>query len=63
CRTMFATHYDSLVEEYLDLSLGHINCMVDPTNELVFLYKLTDGICPKSYGLNVWKRLTWRRPC
>ncbi|ETW01726.1 hypothetical protein H310_06332 [Aphanomyces invadans] len=60
CRTMFATHYHSLVEEYLDhpkVSLGHMNCMVDPTNEhkVVFLYKLADGICPKSYGLNVAK--------
>ncbi|RHY21767.1 hypothetical protein DYB32_009714 [Aphanomyces invadans] len=57
---MFATHYHSLVEEYLDhpkVSLGHMNCMVDPTNEhkVVFLYKLADGICPKSYGLNVAK--------
>ncbi|ETV71121.1 hypothetical protein H257_13519 [Aphanomyces astaci] len=60
CRTMFATHYHSLVEEYVDhakVTLGHMDCMVDPTNEhkVVFLYKLADGICPKSYGLNVAK--------
>ncbi|KAF0691035.1 Aste57867_17647 [Aphanomyces stellatus] len=58
CRTMFATHYHSLVEEYMDdpnVVLGHMDCMVDPTNEqkVVFLYKLADGLCPKSYGLNV----------
>ncbi|KDO29230.1 hypothetical protein SPRG_05442 [Saprolegnia parasitica CBS 223.65] len=58
CRTMFATHYHSLVEEYIEndrVGLGHMDCMVDPTNDakVVFLYKLADGICPKSYGLNV----------
>ncbi|OQR93852.1 DNA mismatch repair protein Msh6 [Achlya hypogyna] len=58
CRTMFATHYHSLVEEYIEnprVALGHMDCMVDPTNadKVVFLYKLAEGICPKSYGLNV----------
>ncbi|OQR81490.1 DNA mismatch repair protein Msh6 [Thraustotheca clavata] len=58
CRTMFATHYHSLVEEYLEspnVALGHMDCMVDPENDqkVVFLYKLAEGICPKSYGLNV----------
>ncbi|EQC33643.1 hypothetical protein SDRG_08747 [Saprolegnia diclina VS20] len=58
CRTMFATHYHSLVEEYIEndrVGLGHMDCMVDPDNDakVVFLYKLADGICPKSYGLNV----------
>ncbi|KAG9414908.1 DNA mismatch repair protein msh6 [Aphanomyces cochlioides] len=57
-RTMFATHYHSLVEEYIgnpNVVLGHMDCMVDPDNEqkVVFLYKLANGICPKSYGLNV----------
>jgi DNA mismatch repair protein MSH6 len=58
CRTMFATHYHSLVEEYTDndkVSLGHMGCIVDPENDrkVTFLYKLEDGMCPKSYGLNV----------
>lgn len=58
CRSMFATHYHSLVEEYTDsshVSLGHMGCIVDPENDrkVTFLYKLEDGMCPKSYGLNV----------
>ncbi|OWZ24860.1 DNA mismatch repair protein [Phytophthora megakarya] len=58
CRTMFATHYHSLVEEYTDndkVSLGHMGCIVDPENDrkVTFLYKLEDGMCPKSYGINV----------
>ncbi|KAG7400277.1 DNA mismatch repair protein msh6 [Phytophthora boehmeriae] len=58
CRTMFATHYHSLVEEYADnkkVSLGHMGCIVDPENDrkVTFLYKLEDGMCPKSYGINV----------
>ncbi|TYZ58124.1 hypothetical protein PybrP1_011678 [[Pythium] brassicae (nom. inval.)] len=58
CRSMFATHYHSLVEEYADsaqVSLGHMGCIVDPTNDrkVTFLYKLEDGMCPKSYGINV----------
>lgn len=58
CRSMFATHYHSLVEEYTEselVSLGHMGCIVDPANDrkVTFLYKLEDGMCPKSYGLNV----------
>lgn len=58
CRTLFATHYHSLVEEYVNhqhVQLGHMGCVVDPQNarQVTFLYKLEDGMCPKSYGLNV----------
>uniref|UniRef100_K3W7B0 DNA mismatch repair protein n=1 Tax=Globisporangium ultimum (strain ATCC 200006 / CBS 805.95 / DAOM BR144) TaxID=431595 RepID=K3W7B0_GLOUD len=58
CRSMFATHYHSLVEEYAEheqVSLGHMGCIVDPDNDrkVTFLYKLKEGMCPKSYGLNV----------
>ncbi|CAH0489326.1 unnamed protein product [Peronospora farinosa] len=58
CRTMFATHYHTLVEEYASngkVSLGHMGCIVDPENDrkVTFLYKLKDGMCPKSYGINV----------
>ncbi|XP_037070019.1 DNA mismatch repair protein Msh6-like isoform X2 [Pollicipes pollicipes] len=62
CRCLFSTHYHSLVEEFQDhdqVWLGHMACMVenenqdDPTQETItFLYKLTDGACPKSYGFN-----------
>eukprot|EP00112_Aurelia_sp_Birch-Aquarium-sp1_P001465 Seg1159.3 transcript_id=Seg1159.3/GoldUCD/mRNA.D3Y31 product="DNA mismatch repair protein Msh6" protein_id=Seg1159.3/GoldUCD/D3Y31 len=68
CRTLFSTHYHSLVDEFTDdptVTLGHMACMVenedensegDPSTETItFLYKLTGGPCPKSYGFNAAK--------
>ncbi|XP_055495576.1 DNA mismatch repair protein Msh6 [Leucoraja erinacea] len=61
CRTLFSTHYHSLVEDFSHssaVSLGHMACMVenecdDPSQETItFLYKFIDGACPKSYGFN-----------
>lgn len=62
CRTLFSTHYHSLVELFSDdpnVRLGHMACMVeneneeDPTQETItFLYKFVKGACPKSYGFN-----------
>lgn len=60
CRTLFSTHYHSLVDHFVnrsDVQLGHMACMVendeDPTQEsVVFLYKMVEGRCPKSYGFN-----------
>uniref|UniRef100_A0A0P4VS63 DNA mismatch repair protein n=1 Tax=Scylla olivacea TaxID=85551 RepID=A0A0P4VS63_SCYOL len=64
CRTMFSTHYHALVDHFSEnsnVSCGHMACMVeggedddDPSQETItFLYKFTDGSCPKSYGFNV----------
>ena len=64
CRALFATHYHSLVEEWgapghahaSAVQLGHMACVVDPTNEeqcITFLYQLTGGASPKSFGINV----------
>ncbi|XP_055695973.1 probable DNA mismatch repair protein Msh6 isoform X2 [Lutzomyia longipalpis] len=65
CRTLFSTHYHSLVDNFHKddrITLGHMACMVenedsdDPTQETVtFLYKYADGPCPKSYGFNAAK--------
>ncbi|XP_075874926.1 DNA mismatch repair protein Msh6 [Nelusetta ayraudi] len=61
CRTLFSTHYHSLVEDYASnraVRLGHMACMVeneceDPSQETItFLYKFISGACPKSYGFN-----------
>ncbi|XP_068819678.1 DNA mismatch repair protein Msh6 isoform X8 [Capricornis sumatraensis] len=61
CRTLFSTHYHSLVEDYsqnIAVRLGHMACMVeneceDPSQETItFLYKFIKGACPKSYGFN-----------
>lgn len=66
CRTLFSTHYHNLVDNFHNdqrIALGHMACMVendgdvdDPTQETVtFLYKYSDGACPKSYGFNAAK--------
>lgn len=75
CRTMFATHYHSLVNDWsVDprVRLGHMDCLVQDASEVVatvgdaekqhshsqteevtFLYKLSEGCSPRSYGINV----------
>lgn len=63
CRTLFSTHYHSLVDNFVDvkdIQLGHMPCLVaneeDPLQEsIVFLYKMSEGRCPKSYGFNAAK--------
>lgn len=64
CRTLFSTHYHTLVEDFKNselVSLGHMACMVetdedDPSEETVtFLYKFSKGACPKSHGFNAAK--------
>ncbi|XP_021924020.1 DNA mismatch repair protein Msh6 isoform X2 [Zootermopsis nevadensis] len=62
CRTLFSTHYHTLVEDFrhsLNITLGHMACMVENENEedlseetVTFLYKFASGACPKSYGFN-----------
>uniref|UniRef100_A0A2C9JWS6 DNA mismatch repair proteins mutS family domain-containing protein n=1 Tax=Biomphalaria glabrata TaxID=6526 RepID=A0A2C9JWS6_BIOGL len=62
CRSLFSTHYHSLVEHFKhdsNVRLGHMACMVenenddDPSQETItFLYKFVRGACPKSYGFN-----------
>ncbi|KAK7074527.1 DNA mismatch repair protein msh6 [Halocaridina rubra] len=62
CRTLFSTHYHSLVDDFAhmeNVSLGHMACMVEGENEddpsqetITFLYKFIKGACPKSYGFN-----------
>ncbi|CAH0760592.1 unnamed protein product [Diatraea saccharalis] len=67
CRVVFSTHYHSLVHHLAShpgVLLGHMACMVEtdestPDNEddipeetITFLYKLSPGACPKSYGFN-----------
>ena len=39
-----------------EVQLGHMACVVDPENEeqcITFLYQLTGGASPKSFGINV----------
>ncbi|KAM7277271.1 hypothetical protein ACFE04_019137 [Oxalis oulophora] len=63
CRLLFATHYHPLTKEFGShphVTLQHMACALksDPHSpksreELVFLYRLTSGACPESYGLQV----------
>ncbi|KAL6848057.1 hypothetical protein ACP4OV_022185 [Aristida adscensionis] len=66
CRLLFATHYHPLAKEFAShphVSLQHMACMFKPRSggthdgngvkELTFLYRLTSGACPESYGLQV----------
>ncbi|KAF9427910.1 DNA mismatch repair protein msh6 [Podila epigama] len=57
CLGLFSTHYGTLTEEFErdpNVALKHMACQVDQANrEVTFLYKLVDGVCEKSYGMNV----------
>ncbi|KAL1061026.1 hypothetical protein V6Z11_1Z050200 [Gossypium hirsutum] len=60
CRGMFSTHYHRLAVDYRNnskVSLCHMACQVGKgvagAEEVTFLYRLTPGACPKSYGVNV----------
>ncbi|KAJ9075514.1 DNA mismatch repair protein msh6, variant 2 [Entomophthora muscae] len=57
CPGLFSTHYGMLTEElrhHPNLALMHMDCLVDANRrDVTFLYKLTQGVCPKSYGMNV----------
>ncbi|WCJ22309.1 DNA mismatch repair protein MSH6 [Euphorbia peplus] len=60
CRGMFSTHYHRLAIDYNHdpkVSLCHMACQVGSregeVEEVTFLYRLTRGACPKSYGVNV----------
>ncbi|KAL1312736.1 hypothetical protein HN51_039337 [Arachis hypogaea] len=60
CRGLFSTHYHRLAIDYYKdpkVSLCHMACQVGSgtigVDEVTFLYRLTPGACPKSYGVNV----------
>uniref|UniRef100_K3ZQ28 DNA mismatch repair protein n=1 Tax=Setaria italica TaxID=4555 RepID=K3ZQ28_SETIT len=59
CLGLFSTHYHRLAVEHKDakVSLCHMACEVGKgeggLEEVTFLYRLTPGACPKSYGVNV----------
>ncbi|GLJ19028.1 hypothetical protein SUGI_0341380 [Cryptomeria japonica] len=60
CRGMFSTHYHHLATDYQNdptVGLYHMGCKVGTrvggAEEVTFLYKITPGACPKSYGVNV----------
>jgi DNA mismatch repair protein MSH6 len=57
-RTLFTTHYHMLISKIQNLPrvhLWHMNALVSSQDSVTFLYKLKEGACPSSYGLNVAK--------
>ncbi|KAF5748604.1 putative DNA mismatch repair protein MSH6-2 [Tripterygium wilfordii] len=64
CRLLFATHYHPLTKEFAShphVIMQHMSCafkskpegLSKGEQELIFLYRLTNGACPESYGLQV----------
>ena len=62
CRGIFATHYHRIAESHAsdpNVAISHMECVINPSStpggvdEVVFLYRLAQGACPKSYGVNV----------
>ncbi|KAI9201827.1 DNA mismatch repair protein msh6 [Polychytrium aggregatum] len=57
CLGLFSTHYGMLTEEFKSNPLVGLMFMNfysdDNKREVTFLYKLTKGVCPKSFGMNV----------
>ena len=62
CRGVFATHYHRIAESHAldsNVAIKHMACAVTPSSssaavdEVAFLYRLVEGACPKSYGVNV----------
>lgn len=60
CRTLFATHYHVLLEEfrgtYSNLAYYFMDLYFDEKREkIIFKYKLKEGECPRSFGIQVAK--------
>lgn len=62
CRGVFATHYHHIADAHAEdpaVAIKHMACAVTPAaeaggvDEVTFLYRLSAGACPKSYGVNV----------
>ncbi|CAM6032007.1 unnamed protein product, partial [Sphagnum compactum] len=56
CLSLFSTHYADLAQSLHIPQIGqyHLSCLVDQeTRSVVFLFKLEQGICPRSYGMHV----------
>eukprot|EP01023_Acetabularia_acetabulum_P027586 TRINITY_DN26088_c0_g1_i3.p1 TRINITY_DN26088_c0_g1~~TRINITY_DN26088_c0_g1_i3.p1 ORF type:complete len:255 (-),score=38.24 TRINITY_DN26088_c0_g1_i3:221-985(-) len=60
CRTMFATHYQKLATAYgvhpgVSTKYMDFRFVDDRREDIVFLYKLVEGVCTQSFGPNVAK--------
>lgn len=51
---LFSTHYHKLTEEFVSGEVKQYHMASEEQHgEMVFLYKLKEGACPKSFGMNV----------
>lgn len=57
CRMLFSTHYNFIITSFLhdpSISTGYMSYLLEKGQDKVtFLYKLVDGVCPDSFGINV----------
>ena len=59
CRLLFSTHYNFIIASFVNdpsISTGYMSYLleqVDGQDRVTFLYKLVEGVCPESFGLNV----------
>ena len=57
CRMLFSTHYNFIITSFLhdpSISTGYMSYLLEKGQDKVtFLYKLADGVCPDSFGINV----------
>ncbi|CBK24521.2 uncharacterized protein [Blastocystis hominis] len=59
CRLLFSTHYNFIITSFVNdpsISTGYMSYLLEQVNgqdRVTFLYKLVEGVCPESFGLNV----------
>lgn len=60
CRMLFSTHYNFIIQSFLhhpSISTGYMSYLLekkeDEEESVTFLYKLVEGVCPDSFGINV----------
>nr|WCZ58340.1 DNA mismatch repair protein MSH6 [Paratrimastix eleionoma] len=56
CRTLFSTHHHSLTVDLAqskEVRTCHMLVHTEGRNDVTFLYKVADGVSPRSFGMNV----------
>ena len=59
CRLLFSTHYNFIIQSFLhhpSISTGYMSYLLEKEgheDKVTFLYKLVEGVCPDSFGINV----------
>ena len=60
CRILFSTHYNFIITSFLNhpaISTGYMSYLLEKREDgeemVTFLYKLVEGVCPDSFGINV----------